>query len=196
MRGQTGGVISMGTGIIHGKASKHKMNSRISNETEIIGDSEYLPYGIWVEYFMDKQGRRLKRHVLWQDNEGAEKMCENGKRSCSSKSRHISIKYFWVSDRVRQEKIDVRQCPTTKMLADFFTKPLEGGLFHQYRRIIMRWDHIDVLAIEGMESANTPLSSSKEERVENIKNDQDMKSFVREQKSSYADVVKMVLVRK
>ena len=44
----------MGTGIIHGKASKQKMNSKSTNETKMIGDSKYLPYVIWVEYFMDE----------------------------------------------------------------------------------------------------------------------------------------------
>ena len=54
MRGHTGGTITMGTGIIHGKASKQKMNSKSTNETKMIGDSKYLPYVIWVEYFMDE----------------------------------------------------------------------------------------------------------------------------------------------
>jgi len=36
------------------------MNSKSTNETEVIGDSEYLPYAIWVEYFMDEQGRKSK----------------------------------------------------------------------------------------------------------------------------------------
>jgi len=60
MTGHTGGAITMGTGIIHGKASKQKMNSKSTNETEVIGDSEYLPYVIRVEYFMDEQGRKSK----------------------------------------------------------------------------------------------------------------------------------------
>ena len=180
----------MGTGIIHGKASKQKMNSRSSNETEVIGDSEYLPYSIWVEYFMDEQDRKIKRHVLWQDNEGAEKMCKNGKKSCSSNSRHISIKYFWVVDRVQQGKIDVRHCPTTKMLADFFTKPLQGKLFHKYRRIIMGWDHISTLEIESPKPTITPLSLSKEERVGNEMKTGKMVSFDVGQNKSYADIVK------
>lgn len=53
MRGHTGGAITFGTGIINSKSSKQKMNSRSSNETEVIGNSEYLPYNIWFEYFME-----------------------------------------------------------------------------------------------------------------------------------------------
>ena len=55
------------------------MNLRSSNETEVIGNSEYLPYNIWFNYFMEAQGYPLKSNMLWQDNEGAEIMDKNGK---------------------------------------------------------------------------------------------------------------------
>ena len=56
MRGNTGGKITFGTGVLNVKSIKQKMNSRSSNETEVIGNSEYLPYNIWFDYFMDAQG--------------------------------------------------------------------------------------------------------------------------------------------
>ena len=31
------------------------------------------------------------------------------------------------------------------ILADFFTKPLQGKNFHMFRRVIMGWDHVSVL---------------------------------------------------
>jgi hypothetical protein len=37
MRGHTGGAMSFGTGIIHGKASKQKLNTKSSTETEVVG---------------------------------------------------------------------------------------------------------------------------------------------------------------
>ena len=44
------------------------------------------------------------------------------------------------------------------MLADFFTKPLQGALFHKFRAVIMGWKHIDTLKI--------PSQSELKERVE------------------------------
>ena len=39
-------------------------------------------------------------------------------------------------------------CSTGKMLADFFTKPLQGQLFNFFRRIIMGWDSIyDIISL-------------------------------------------------
>ena len=54
-KGHTGGTITFGTGVVSVKSSKQKMNSRSSNETEVIGNSEYLPFNIWFQYFMESQ---------------------------------------------------------------------------------------------------------------------------------------------
>ena len=163
MRGHTGGVITFGTGILSPRSSKQKMNSRSSNESEVIGNSEYLPTNIWHENFMGAQGYPIKYNYFFQDNEGAEKMARNGRISCGSNSRHINIKFFWISDRVKQGHIKVRRCHTDRMLADFFTKPLQGNKFNKFRRIIMGWDHISSI-IKYSEEDGTPPSAK--ERVE------------------------------
>jgi len=36
-------------------------------------------------------------------------------------------------------------CPTEQMLADFFTKPLQGSLFIKFKRIIMGQEHVRIL---------------------------------------------------
>ena len=46
MKSQTGGNMSMGTGIIHSKCSKQKLNVKSSNEAELVGVSDYIPYNI------------------------------------------------------------------------------------------------------------------------------------------------------
>ena len=127
MKGHTGGTITFGTGVVSVKSSKQKMNLRSSNETEVIGDSEYLPLNVWFQCFMEAQGYTLGSNLLWQENEGAQRMAENRNMSCSSKSRHIAIKFFWITDRVKQGLRCVQHCPTDIMLADFFTKPLQGS---------------------------------------------------------------------
>ena len=44
MRGHTGGIMSAGTGAIHCKSSKQKLNTRSTTESELVGASEYLQY--------------------------------------------------------------------------------------------------------------------------------------------------------
>ena len=56
MRRHTGGAISMGYVIMHGKAPKQKVNVKCSTESELVGMGEYVPYKIWFIMFMGAQG--------------------------------------------------------------------------------------------------------------------------------------------
>ena len=158
MRSQTGGAMSMGWGIVHGKSSKQKLNTKSSTESELVGVSEYLPYNIWLLNFMKHQGYRVKHNTLFQDNESAIKMEKNGRNSCTGNSRHVDIRFFFVKDRIDKGEVQVQYCPTYQMLADYFTKPLQGRMFHAYRDVLMGWKHISTL--------QSLTSLSMKERVE------------------------------
>ena len=79
MRGHTGSVITMGTGVINTKSSKQKMNTRSSTETEFVGTSEALPKTIYHNLFMEGQGYSIKWNVLCKDNNSEIKMLKNGR---------------------------------------------------------------------------------------------------------------------
>ena len=55
MRSHTGGVISLGTGTMHQKSSVQKLNVKSSTEAEIVDTSEYMPYNVWFNHFMEAQ---------------------------------------------------------------------------------------------------------------------------------------------
>ena len=42
MKSQTGGAMSLGLGVLHGKSTKQKLNVKISTEAEIVRLSDYL----------------------------------------------------------------------------------------------------------------------------------------------------------
>ena len=69
----------------------------------------------------------------------------NGRMSAGQKSRHINIRYFWIKDQTKELGIDVRHCPTLSMLADFFTKPLNGSLFRKFRDVILGYKPVSSL---------------------------------------------------
>ena len=131
-RSHTGGTISFGVGVVHSKSSKQKLNTKSSTEAELVGVSEYLPYHIWIVNFMKSQGYKMKKKTLYQENEIAIKMERNGRNSCTGNSRHVDICYFFVHDHVKTGEINVVYCPTKRMVADFFTKPLQGQAFHTF----------------------------------------------------------------
>jgi hypothetical protein len=61
----------------------------------------------------------------------------NGKASSGKRTRHINIKYFFITDRVNMKEVSNYWCPTKDMVADFMTKPLQGSQFKRLRDIIM-----------------------------------------------------------
>lgn len=137
MKGHTGGLISLGKGIVHSKSTKQKLNTKSSTETELVGASDYIPWTLWSKRFLECQGYKMTRNIFYQDNESAIKMEKNGLKSCGEKSRHINIRYFFIKDILENENIDVKHCGTELMIADFLTKPLQGMVFKRMRDIIM-----------------------------------------------------------
>ena len=64
-------------------------------------------------------------------------LANNGRASSSKQTRHMNIRYFFVTDRIQTGDIRVAYCPTDDMIADFFTKPLQGSKFTRFRDQIL-----------------------------------------------------------
>ena len=79
-------------------------------------------------------------------------------QSSGKRTSHIEIRYFYVKDLVDKGRIKIKYCPTHKMLADFFTKPLQGNLFRTMKRVI--------LGQEPLSHLDEYMTSSSKERVE------------------------------
>ena len=53
-----------------------------------------------------------------------------------------------MKDRLESKGIVVRHCPTLQMIGNFFTKPLQGNLFHRFRNVILGYSHVGTLALD------------------------------------------------
>jgi hypothetical protein len=54
----------------------------------------------------------------------------------------IYVKETIINDQVDQKRLEIVYCPTEQILADYFTKPLQGALFRKFREVIMGWKQI------------------------------------------------------
>ena len=177
MRSHTGGCMSFGRGIVHAKSSKQKLNTKSSTEAEVVGVSDYAPYKIWMINFLKEQGYSLKKRILYQDNQSAIKMEKNGRNSCTGNSRHIDIRYFFTKDRVDKDEFSIEYCPTNEMVADFFTKPLQGAQFNNLRQVIMGWTPLNT---SQHQSTGLSPSTSKERVGKHMSVENDENSKVRQ----------------
>jgi hypothetical protein len=112
MRGHTGGGLTMGRGFPISTSTKQK-------------------------HFLLSQGYGIIENLLLQDNRSSILLERNGRASSSKRTRHINIRYFFVCDRVNMKEISLQWCPTKEMIADFWTKPLQGSHFRKLRDYIM-----------------------------------------------------------
>jgi len=101
---------------------------------------DVLPQILWTRHFLEAQGYQVKDNMLYQDNRSAMLLEENGRGSSGKRTRHINIRYFFIKDHVSSGNIKIEHCPTTEMVADFFTKPLQGTLFTKLRDQVLGID--------------------------------------------------------
>jgi hypothetical protein len=137
MRSHTGSTFSLGKGMIVSDSTKQKVNSRSSTEAELIGVDDRISKILWTKRFIEYQGFKVKLNIIYQDNTSTMRLENNGKASSGKRTRHFDIKYFYVTDLIGRDQVEVIYCPTDDMLADYMTKPLTGSKFHYFRDLIM-----------------------------------------------------------
>ena len=62
----------------------------------------------------------------------------NRRKYCTVKSQNIKIRYFFIKDRLKKGEIIIIYFSAHLMLANYFTKILQGSLFHKFKDIIMK----------------------------------------------------------
>ncbi len=127
----------MGIGFPITASTKQKLNTRSSTESELVGVNDMMPIIIWTCYFLLLQGYGIVENLLLQYNKSSILLEQNGKASSSKRTRHINIQYFFITDRVNMKEISPHWGPTKEMVADFWTRPLQGSHFRKLRDYIM-----------------------------------------------------------
>jgi histone deacetylase 1/2 len=138
MKSHTNGTMTLGKGSPYSACTNQKLKGKSSTEAELVSDSDIMPQVLWARYlFLQAQGYTVSDSIVYQDNQSAMLLEKNGRGSSSKRTRHINIQYFFVADRIANGEVKVEYCPTGDMLADFFTKPLQGSTFRKFRNEIM-----------------------------------------------------------
>jgi hypothetical protein len=137
MRSHTGGAMSLGKGAVYSTSVRQKLTTKSSTEAELVGVDDVMPMVLWTRQFMEGQGYKIKDNIVYQDNQSAMLLEKNGQKSSSKRTRHLNIRYFFVTDRIQANELTVEYCPTGDMWADIHTKPLQGAAFVKFRKLIL-----------------------------------------------------------
>jgi hypothetical protein len=136
-KSHTGGIMSYGGGAAQSISRKQKLNTRSSTESELVGADDVAVMILWTKLFMEAQGCHIEKNILYQDNKSTILLENNGKRSSSKRTHAFNIRYFFLTDQIEKGNLKVEYCPTTEMLGDYMTKPLQGKLFQKFKKAIM-----------------------------------------------------------
>ena len=123
----------MGQGFPVTASTKQKLNTRSSTESELVAMDQMMPAILWTRLFLEAQGHGVTENVVYQDNQAAILLEKNGKASSGKRTKHINMRFFFVTDRIAKRNISVGWCPTGDMTGDFLTKPTQGALFRKFR---------------------------------------------------------------
>ena len=81
---------------------------------------------------LEAQGYKIKKNIPYQDNKSIILLENVGKKSLSKRTRAINIRYFFITDQVKKGNVMIEYLPKKEMVADYFTKPLQGKLFEKF----------------------------------------------------------------
>ena len=136
-KSHTGGAMTFGKGSAQNISRKQKLNTKSSTEAELVAVDDVSIMILWTKLFMEAQGYRINKNILYQDNKSAILLEENGRKSAGKRSRALNIRYFFLTDQIEKGNLTIEYCPTEKMWGNFHSKPLQGEKFRQFQNDIM-----------------------------------------------------------
>jgi len=153
-RSHTGASLTLGHGSLLSLSTKQKINTKSSTEAELVGVDDAMTFIMWMKHFIQDQVKDLKINsklgglgnnvVIEQDNTSAIQLENNGWGSSSRRTKHINVRYFFVTDRLKQGDVSkIVYKPTELMQSDYLTKALMGKAFYMHRATLLGLNGVD-----------------------------------------------------
>jgi hypothetical protein len=87
-------AMTLGKGAVYSTSTKQKINTKSSTEAELVGVNDAMPLVMWTQNFLEGQGYDVQDNVVYQDNQSAILLENNGRASSGRCTRHINIRFF------------------------------------------------------------------------------------------------------
>jgi hypothetical protein len=136
----SGHVAMLFNGPVAYGSKKQRSVSTSSCEAEYIGMSTCCKQGQWIAQvlrdmgFPEYIGSDSSTVEMRADNQGAIALAKNP--HLHERSKHIDISYHHIRDLEEQRKMRITYVPTSEMIADGFTKPLDRVAFKRFKDML------------------------------------------------------------
>jgi hypothetical protein len=119
----TGWVAMLNGDPISWASKKQKVVSQSTCEAELYAEAAAINEIKWLSGLLGELGvASAQAPVLYGDNQSTQELSKNGVKS--ERTKHIDIKYHFVTDEVSKGNVQLQWVPTTQQLADVLTKAL------------------------------------------------------------------------
>ena len=81
-----------------------KLNPKSSTKAKIFGVNDVLTQVICTQYLMKEKGCKIHNNIIYQDNQSSIRWENNFRKSISKRTRHINIRYYFITDRVAMQE--------------------------------------------------------------------------------------------
>ena len=144
-------MLTFGRGAGFSLSNKQKVNSTSSKVVVIIGVDDAMSFVMWVKFFIEQKVVNLpvksifkkmgvRPSVVWQDTTSSIRLKVTGKRSSIKRTRHMNIRCFYITNKVKSSDVVIVYHPTGILVGDYLTKPLNEIPFKNHRTTIIGVD--------------------------------------------------------
>lgn len=129
----SGGAFFLGSNLVAWHSKKQDSVSLSTAEAEYIAAVSSCTQVLWMKQTLQDLGIHITEPILIScDNTSAINISKNP--VMHSRTKHISIRYHYLKEKVMEGEVKLDYVPTTEQVADIFTKPLPRESF-EYLRI-------------------------------------------------------------
>ena len=142
-KSHSGVCVMLGSACVFASSTKQKIVTRSTPESELVAADGGAAAAINIGNLIKSIDYEINIPILYQDNTSAIAIIEEGGPK-SFRTRHIALKFFFISDRTKSGELKIEYVSTDFMLADLLTKPLQGTKFSTMRNMLMNCDRIQI----------------------------------------------------
>lgn len=137
-RSTTGYIIFFGKSPITWCTRRQPIVALSSTEAEFIAAADCVKELLYLKNLLRELTNNDVVVNLNIDNQSAMKLCKNG--IFNKRSKHIDVRYHFLSENVKQGKVNLFYIPTNENVADMFTKPLAHVKFGSFKKYVVDAD--------------------------------------------------------
>ena len=122
-RSTSGVLVKFAGGAISWMSQRQTIVATSTTEAELIAALEASKEVIWLKRLYAKTIGFNQVPVLYVDNSAEVRLAQNPE--FHKRTKHITLKHFFVREKVNEGQLEVQQISTQQQLADLMTKPMQ-----------------------------------------------------------------------